>query len=105
SKEINSNLKLAVNLDYQWLDKTVKTTGHDDKGYGLAIYIIPQFDKLSTPIRLEYVNDGSKRKESGIYNSVSKAYTLTITPTYKPTKNSYIRAEVSCINSDNYVKI
>ncbi|MCX7760449.1 MAG: porin [Hydrogenothermaceae bacterium] len=103
SKEVHKNLKLGLDFDYQWLDKTAKISGHDDKGYGVALYLIPQYDKFSTPIRLEYINDGSKGKESGIYNYVSKAYTITVTPTYKPTKNSYIRAEVSYINSDNKI--
>lgn len=101
AKQIIPNLKLGLNFDYQWLDKTAKTPGNDDSGYGVAIYIIPEFDKFSVPTRIEYVNDGSKGKESGIYSSVSKAYTLTVTPTYKVTKNSYIRAEVSYINSKN----
>lgn len=103
SKEINSNIKLGLNFDYQWLDDTAKTAGKDDSGYGIAVYIIPQFDKLSAPVRVEYVNDGSKGQESGIYSSVSKAYTVSITPTYKIAKNSYIRFEVSYIDSDNKI--
>ncbi|MEJ5173077.1 MAG: outer membrane beta-barrel protein [Hydrogenothermaceae bacterium] len=103
SKEVHPNLKLGLNFDYQWLDETAKTPGNDDNGYGLALYLIPQFDRFSAPIRLEYVNDGSKGKESGIYSFVSKAYTFTITPTYKPTKSSYIRAEVSYVNSDGKI--
>lgn len=101
AKEVHPNLKLGLNFDYQWLDKTAKQTGKDDNGYGVALYIIPQFENISVPTRIEYVNDGSKGKESGIYSNVSKAYTITVTPTYKPTKNSYIRLEGSYVKADN----
>lgn len=103
SRDVNKNLRLGLNFDYHWLDKTAKVSGKDDKGYGLAFYIIPQFENLSLPLRLEYINDGSKGKESGIYSNVSKAYTTTLTPTYRPTKNSYIRGEVSYFKADNSI--
>lgn len=103
SKEVYPNLKLGLNFDYQWLDDTTKVAGKDDNGYGVALYIIPQFENLSIPARIEYVNDGSKGKESGIYSNVSKAYTFTVTPTYKPTKNSYIRVETSYFKADNKI--
>ncbi|MCX7738232.1 MAG: porin [Hydrogenothermaceae bacterium] len=103
SKELNPNLRLGLNFDYQWLDKSAKVSGKDDKGYGLALYIIPQFDNFSLPVRVEYINDGSKGRESGIYSSVSKAYTTTITPTYRPTKYTYIRGELSYFKADNLI--
>ncbi len=103
SKSINENLDVALNFDYQWLDKTAKQSGHDSNGYGVAVYIIPKYQSFSLPIRVEYLNDGSKGKESGIYNYVSSAYTVTLTPTYKPTKNTYIRAEASYFKSDSKI--
>lgn len=101
SKELNPNLRLALNFDYQWLDETAKVPGNDDKGYGLALYIIPQFDNFSLPIRVEYINGGSSGIYSSVYSSVSEAYTTTITPTYRPTKNTYIRGELSYFKADN----
>ena len=100
SKSINDNLDVGINFDYQWLDSTAKASGKDSKGYGVAGYIIPKFGNFSLPVRIEYVNDGSKGKESGIYSNVSKAWTITATPTFRPTKNTYVRAEVSYVNSD-----
>jgi hypothetical protein len=103
SKSINDNLDAGINFDYQWLDSTAKVSGHDSKGYGVAGYVVPKFGNFSLPVRIEYVNDGSKGKESGIYNGVSKAWTITATPTFRPTKNTYVRAEVSYVNSDNKI--
>jgi hypothetical protein len=103
SKSINDNLDVGINFDYQWLDSTAKASGHDSKGYGVAGYIIPKSGNFSLPVRIEYMNDGSKGKESGIYNGVSKAWTITATPTFRPTKNTYIRGEVSYVNSDEKI--
>ncbi len=103
SKSINDNLDLALNFDYQWLDKTAKQPGHDSTGYGVALYIIPKSGNLSLPLRVEYINDGSKGKTSGIYGGVATGYTFTLTPTYKPTKNTYIRSEVSYFKSDEKI--
>lgn len=103
SKSINDNLDVGINFDYQWLDSTAKVSGNDSKGYGVAGYVVPKFGNLSLPVRIEYVNDGSKGKESGIYSNVSKAWTFTATPTFRPTKNTYVRAEVSYVNSDNKI--
>jgi hypothetical protein len=107
SKSINDNLDVGINFDYQWLDSTAKVSGNDSKGYGVAGYIIPKSGNFSLPVRIEYVNGGSKGKESGIYangsNNISKAWTITATPTFRPTKNTYVRAEISYVNSDNKI--
>lgn len=103
SKEVNQYLKLGLDLDYQWLDDSAKQPGYNSDGYGIGMYVIPHFENIYIPTRVEYFSDGSKGKESGIYSNVSKAYTLTITPTYKPTKNSYIRFETSYFKADNEI--
>jgi hypothetical protein len=112
SKSINDNLDVGINFDYQWLDNTVKRSEHDSKGYGVAGYIIPKIGNFSLPVRIEYVDGGSKGKESGIYGfidnsnnqvNISKAWTVTTTPTFRPTKNTYIRAEVSYVNSNEKI--
>jgi len=102
SKSINDNLDVGINFDYQWLDSKAKVSGNDSKGYGVAGYIIPKFGNFSLPVRIEYVNDGS----SSIYiSNASKAWTITATPTFRPTKNTYVRAEVSYVNSDEKIFI
>jgi hypothetical protein len=112
SKSINDNLDVGINFDYQWLDSAAKVSEKDTKGYGVAGYIIPKSGNFSLPVRIEYVNGGSKGKESGIYGftdnnnnlvNISKAWTITATPTFRPTKNTYVRAEVSYVNSDNKI--
>jgi hypothetical protein len=103
SKSLNQNLDIALNVDYQWLDNTAKQQGHDKYGYGIAFYIIPKFENISLPVRVEYIKDGSKGKESGIYNSVASGYSFTITPTFKPSKNTFIRVETSYFKTDNKV--
>ncbi|WP_028951154.1 outer membrane beta-barrel protein [Sulfurihydrogenibium subterraneum] len=103
SKSLNQNLDVALNMDYQWLDNTAKQQGHDKYGYGIAFYIIPKMENISFPIRIEYIKDGSKGKESGIYNNVASGYSFTITPTFKPSKNTYIRIETSYFKTDNKI--
>jgi hypothetical protein len=46
------NVQFAVNGDYQWLNED-----SSKKGYGIAFYVIPEFDRFSLPIRVEYVKD------------------------------------------------
>lgn len=103
SKSLNQNLDIALNIDYQWLDNTAKQPNHDKYGYGIAFYIIPKFENISLPLRVEYIKDGSKGKESGIYNSVASGYSFTITPTFKPSKNTFIRVETSYFKTDSKV--
>ncbi|HIC97433.1 MAG TPA: hypothetical protein EYP11_03425, partial [Aquificaceae bacterium] len=81
---------LGLNLDYQWLD--------DDSAYGIALYFIPTFGNLSVPIRLEYFNSGT----SGIYLD-EEGYTATVTPTLRPSENTFIRLDVSFISTENDV--
>ena len=93
------NVDLGFNLDYQWLDDP--GPGQDDSAYGLALYAIPRFGQFSVPVRLEYFNEGT----SQIYSdgNADKGYTFTITPTFKPTENTFLRAEVAYISTDNNV--
>ncbi len=94
------NIDLGLNADYQWLDDSAKTPGQDDSAYGVAIYITPNFGNISVPVRLEYFDEGT----SGIYwGGAEKGYTATITPTYKPTENTFLRAEVAYISTDQKV--
>ena len=94
------NVDLGLNFDYQWLDDSAKTPGQDDSAYGVALYAIPNFGNISVPVRLEYFNEGT----SGIYwGGADKGFTVTVTPTLKPTENTFIRAEVAYISTDKKV--
>ncbi len=87
------NIKLGLNGDYQWLDKDGSKAG-----YGLAVYIVPEFGKISLPIRTEYVRD---KNNSGIYGFKDKGtYSFTVTPTYKLSEHTTVRAEYSYVKSN-----
>ncbi|SMO63698.1 Putative beta-barrel porin-2, OmpL-like. bbp2 [Balnearium lithotrophicum] len=88
------NVQLALNGDYQWLDED-----SSKKGYGVVLYIIPEFRKISIPLRAEYVKD---KDNSGIYGFNNKGtYSLTITPTYKLSDDTTVRAEYSYVKSND----
>ncbi len=87
---------IGLNTDYQWHDNPA--TGQDKSAYGLALYLIPKLDNLSIPVRLEYFKSGT----SGIYGD-SKGYTVTITPTFRPAKNAFVRTEVAYVKTDNKI--
>ncbi|MDH5300045.1 MAG: porin [Gammaproteobacteria bacterium] len=92
------NIDLAINADYHMLDSEAKVAGQDDSAMGVALYIKPTYGKMSYPVRIEYMSDGT----SGIYGFDS-ATTYTITPTYSPSANTFVRAEVSMVQSTNKV--
>lgn len=91
-------LPVAANIDYHMLENA-PAAGADDTAYGLALYVSPTMGEFSVPVRVEYLSDGT----SGIYYGVDTAYTLTVTPTYHYTENTFVRAEVSYVSSDNAV--
>jgi hypothetical protein len=93
-----AGVDVALNADYQWLDDSAKTPGSDDSAFGIALYVIPQLsDSVSVPIRLEYVDEGT----SDIYGVAGdNAWSFTITPTWSPTSNSYLRAEFAYVSTD-----
>ncbi|WP_461831741.1 outer membrane beta-barrel protein [Aquifex sp.] len=101
-----SNVDLGLNFDYQWLDDSAKQKGQDDSAWGVALYFIPRFEtgkgEVSIPVRLEYFDEGT----SGIYSGSSKdnnGWSFTITPTYKPTSNTFVRVEYAYLNTDKKV--
>ena len=92
------SIDVGLNADYQWLDDSSKAPGQDDSGYGVAVYFTPNMGNVSIPIRLEYFDSGN----SGIYID-EKGYTLTVTPTFKPSDNTFIRGEVVYVSADNKI--
>lgn len=99
SSEIGG-IPVAANLDFHKLDSEVATPGNDDSAMGIALYATPTVGVITVPVRLEYFDDGS----SGIYNTgMNSGYSLTVTPTYRYTKNSFVRAELATVSSDNKV--
>ncbi len=90
-------IDFGVNFDYQWLDDSAKTPGADDSAYGIALYASTKVDVFEIPVRIEYINDGT----SGIYGVAGDdAWSFTITPTYRPSNNTFVRAEFAYVNTD-----
>ncbi|WP_457600797.1 outer membrane beta-barrel protein [Hydrogenivirga sp.] len=91
------NIDLGLNADFHKLDDSSKT-GNDDTAYGVAVYVTPNFGNLSVPVRAEYFDSG----DTGIYVD-KKGYTFTVTPTFKPAENTFVRAELTHISADNKI--
>jgi hypothetical protein len=95
-------IDLAVNADYQMKAEAAKTPGTDDAAYGIAFYAtVPVMDKVTLPLRVEYVDDGT----SGLYGlggagASNSAVSFTITPTYHFTDSTFVRAEVAYVTTD-----
>ena len=91
-----SHVDLGLNFDYQWLDRPASGSA-----YGVALYAIPKFGKFSLPFRAEYFNEGT----TNIYSdqNAESGYTLTLTPTFRPSENTFLRAEVAYISTENSV--
>jgi len=90
-------IPVAANFDYHMLENA-PTPGADDNAFGIALYASPSFGKVAVPVRVEYLSDGT----SGVYG-VDSATTLTITPTYNFSDNTFVRAELSMVSSDNKI--
>ncbi len=116
-------VKAGLEIDYTTLDDAAKrsnpTATHnplppdanaDDSAWGVALNIDidlldAQIANVTFPIRIEYVNNGDSSVNdiwgSGIYLTGKKStWSFTITPTWKPTKNTFARVEYSYITTD-----
>ncbi|MGC8736549.1 MAG: outer membrane beta-barrel protein [Dissulfurimicrobium sp.] len=94
------SLYLAVNGDYWRWSSRVDKYFKDDSSIGASLYIVPSLERLSFPLRLEYIHQG----ESRIYLDSPDAedvYAVTFTPTYNLTCNVFLRGELSYVHADN----
>lgn len=87
-------MDIGANVDYYMIDEAA--TGQDDSAFGVALHVKPKMGKIEIPVRLEYVSDGT----SGVYG-VDSGYSFTITPTLKPSDNSFVRVELAYMAADN----
>lgn len=78
---------------------TVNAGATEDSATTYALYASFKFsDCFKLPVRIELVDDN----DSGIYLGYD-GWNIAITPTYNPTKNSFIRAEIVYALDDNKV--
>ncbi len=95
----SKNLLLAFDFDvWNWSDSL---DDYYKRSYALggALYVVPSFGKVSLPIRLEIINQGGSK----IYIDSEEAndiYSITVTPTYHFTDNSFIRSEASYVYAE-----
>ncbi|WP_028951181.1 outer membrane beta-barrel protein [Sulfurihydrogenibium subterraneum] len=102
-------VSLGLEVDYFRPDKSLKAVqGNSDSAWGAALCAnVKPMAGVQVPVRIEYA-DAKKSLliptiadiSGGQKNSV---WTFTVTPTYNPTKNTFIRAEVSYVNSDKKI--
>ncbi|WP_457627900.1 outer membrane beta-barrel protein [Persephonella sp.] len=119
-------VKAGIEIDYTTLDDAADRSntstslahkpfgydaGADSSAWGVALnldfdFLNAQIANVTVPIRIEYVDNGDSTDMwgSGIYLTGKKsAWSFTITPTYKPTKNTFARVELSYISTDQKV--
>jgi len=110
------SVDFGLNFDYQYLDDARKealksggATNIEDSAYGVAVYVTPHFtESIYVPIRFEYINDkdstdnkGDVKDYGGIYGvGGDSAYSISVTPTWKPSKHSFVRAEFDYVKTD-----
>lgn len=82
----------------------------DDSAWGVAININPSLGDIALPIRIEYVNNGDTQdagysnRGSGLFlTGYGTTWSFTITPTIKPTPNTFVRVELGYVTSDQDV--
>ena len=90
----------GLELDYIRKDDSIQAPGVDDSAWGVAINVNPSLGDIALPIRVEYVSNGN----SGLFlTGNDTTWTFTITPTYKPTANTFVRVELGYVSSDQDV--
>ena len=105
--------QIGVNFDYHWWDDKTKKNfknenkDYDDSAWGLALYVVPELSlakgKLTFLIRFEYFDEGKSGIYSGAVGTDNNGWSFTITPTYKPAENTFIRFEYAYLSTDKKV--
>ena len=84
----------------QLTDKALAAAGDVDHAESVALYVSgPSFNNISIPARVEAFDDHG----NGLYEGAGKGYSLTVTPTWNLSENSYIRTDFSYLKMDNKI--
>jgi hypothetical protein len=91
-------------LKNAWNVKMGKTTSKDAWGVALCANVKPMTN-IQVPVRIEYVDNKDSALIPVLVNvgNAKKVWTFTVTPTYNPTKNTFLRAEISYAKSSGAV--
>ncbi len=96
-------LKGGLQFSYLHKDDSIKDKDSDNNMYGVGLnfnidLLDAQIADVTFPIRIEYVNTDDKKDDT--------LWTFTITPTWKPTKNTFARVELAYAKWNNhFVKV
>ncbi len=90
-------IESGIQFSYMSKDDEIKSNDRDDNMWGIALNINidlldAQIANVTFPIRVEYVDLDLKNDD--------KLWTFTITPTWKPTKNTFARVEFAYTSAD-----
>ena len=123
-------VKVGLEIDYTRLDDEADRSnstasgshqpfgynaGADSSAWGVALnldfdFLNAQIANVTVPIRIEYVDNGDSNEASGIkwgsgvyLTGKGSTWSFTITPTYKPTKNTFVRVEYAYTSADEKV--
>ena len=93
-------LKSSLELVYINKDDAISDPTKDDSAWGFSFNINPSWGEVALPIRLEYVSNGN----SGLFlTGEDTTWSFTITPTIKPTANTFVRVELGYVKSSQGV--
>ncbi len=94
----------GLEVDYFKSDDNleVKTGATDSSAWGTALCVnVKPVAGIQIPVRVEYASNNNTSLIPTIASVPdNKVWTFTITPTYNPTKNTFLRAELSYAKSD-----
>ena len=102
-------VSLGLEVDYFKADdglKKIVGTNHSSNAWGAALCAnVKPVAGVQVPVRIEYADN----KDTILIPTIAagnakKVWTFTITPTYNPTKNTFLRAEVSYAKSSGALR-
>jgi hypothetical protein len=113
-------VSLGLEVDYFKADDGLKKawgTNYSSNAWGTALCAnVKPVAGVQVPVRIEYADNKDSilipaiaaarlatPNNSDNYSAAKKVWTFTITPTYNPTKNTFLRAEVSYAKSSGNV--
>jgi hypothetical protein len=95
-------VSLGLEVDYFKADDALKQAGHSSNALGTALCAnVKPVAGVQVPLRVEYADNKDTKliPVLSAAGNAKKVWTFTITPTYNPTKNTFLRAEVSYAKS------
>ncbi|MCX7760060.1 MAG: porin [Hydrogenothermaceae bacterium] len=97
-------VSLGAEVDFFTADDALKPA--DDNAWGAALCAnLKPMAGVQIPVRIEYASTDTNSMLIPTIEADNNVWTFTITPTYNPTKNTFIRGEISYVSSDKKIFI